>query len=120
MQGDRGLRVVNLMAATKSPDSNPLKAGSLDQTHDGVLLLQGRDPILVSGAKVNRGIKKVCAGLQSRISITEVVFIRTGDVNSDDVTTVSGKKRRHITDGFASPENPAHAIGHFSDPGKLR
>src|SRR5262249_599246 len=90
------------MASTKSPDSNPLKAGPLDQTDYGVLLLQGRDSILVSGAEVDRRIKKSCAGLQSRISVTEVVFIRAGDVNSDDVTTVSREKRRNITDAFAA------------------
>src|SRR5882672_5523748 len=59
MQCDRGLRIIDLMAATKSPDSNPLKAGSLDRTHDGVLLLQGRDSILVPSTNVNWRIKKV-------------------------------------------------------------
>src|SRR2546421_12306537 len=97
MQGDRGLRVVNLMAATKSPNSNPLEAGSLDQTHDGVLLLHGRDSILVPGTKVDWRIKKVRARLQSRISVTRVIFICAGDVNSDDATTVSREKRRNIT-----------------------
>ena len=102
MQRDRGLRVIDLMAATKSPDSNPLKAGSLDRTHDGVLLLQGRDSILVPGTNVNWRIKKVCAGLQFRISVTQVVFVRAGHVNSGDATTVSRKKRGNITNAFAS------------------
>src|SRR6266481_9264415 len=64
MQRDRGLRIIDLMAATKSPDSNPLKAGSLDRTHDGVLLLQSRDSILVPATNVNRCVEKICAGLQ--------------------------------------------------------
>ena len=39
MQRDRGLRVIDFVAATKSSDSNSLKASSLDRTHDSVLLL---------------------------------------------------------------------------------
>src|SRR5258708_37756791 len=118
MQRDRGLRAIDLMAATKIPDSNPLKAGSLNQTHDSVLLLHGRDSILVPGTKVDWGIKKVCAGLQSRISITQVVFIRAGDVNSDDVTTVSREKRRNITDGFAPPRKSCARHRPLLRPGK--
>src|SRR4029077_12919213 len=118
MQRNRGLSVVNLMAATKSPDSNPLKAGSLDQTHDGVLLLHGRDSILVPGTKVDWSIKKVRARLQSRISITQVIFICAGDVNSSDMTTVSSEKRRNITDPFASPGEPCACHGPLLRPGK--
>src|SRR2546430_4859886 len=47
---------------SKSSDSNPLKAGSLDRTHDGVLLLQGRDSILVPGTNVNWCVKKIWSG----------------------------------------------------------
>jgi len=48
MQRYRGLRVIDLMAATKVRDANPLKGRSLNQTHDSVLLLHGRDSILVA------------------------------------------------------------------------
>src|SRR5262249_17225599 len=90
----------------------------LDQTDDGVLLLQSRDSILVSGAEVDRGIKKICAGLQSRISVTEVVFIRAGDVKSNDVTAVSGEKRRNITYPFASPGKSCACHRPLLGPGK--
>ena len=88
VQRDRGLRTVHFMAAAKSSDSNPLKASSLDRTHDCVLLFQGRGSILVTGANVNRCVEKVCAGLQSRKSITQVVFVRACHVNPGDTTTV--------------------------------
>ena len=106
MQRDRGLRTIDLMATTKSSDSNPLKASSLDRTHDCVLLLQGRGSILVTGANVNRCVKKACAGLQSRKSVTQVVFVRARHVNSGDATTVFRKKRGNITNAFASPGEP--------------
>jgi hypothetical protein len=38
-QSNGSLRVIDFMAATESPDSNSFKAGSLDGTHDIVLLL---------------------------------------------------------------------------------
>jgi hypothetical protein len=69
------LRVIDLVLATENPDPNSLKASSLDHTCNGVLLLQGRHSILVSGTKVDWRIKKVCARLTSRISVTQVVFI---------------------------------------------
>src|SRR6266496_618320 len=106
MQRDRGLRTVDLMTATKSPDSNPLKACSLDHTHNGVLLLQRRDSVLVPGTKVDWRVKKVCAGLQSSISVTQVIFVRAGDINSDDMTMVSSEKRRNVTNAFSSPGEP--------------
>ena len=106
------------MAATKSSDSNPLKACSLDRTHDGVLLLQGRDSVLVPGTNVNWRIKKVCAWPQFRISVTQVVFIRAGHVNSDDATTVSCKKRRDITNAFASTREPCAGHRPLLRPGK--
>jgi len=70
------LRVIGLVLATEDPDSNSLKAGSLDHTCEGVLLLQGRDSLLVSGTKVDWRIKKVCARLKSRVSVTQMVFTR--------------------------------------------
>jgi hypothetical protein len=118
MQRDRGLRVIDLMLATKSSDSNPLKAGSLDRTHDGVLLLQGRDSILVPGTNVNWCVKKIWSGLQFRISVTQVVFIRAGNVNSGDATTVSRKKRGNITNAFASPGHPCAGNWPLLRPGK--
>src|SRR5438552_7125423 len=118
MQCDRCLCVIDLMAATKSPDSNPLKACSLDHTHNGVLLLLGCDSVLVPGTKVDWRIKKVCAGLQSRISVAQVVFIRTGDINSDDMAMVSSEKRRNVTNAFSSPGEPRACDRPLLRPGK--
>src|SRR5215470_11566428 len=103
MQRDRGLGVIDLMGAPKSPDSNALEAGSLDHSHDGVLLLHGRDSVLVSDTKVDWRIEEVCARLQFRISVTQVVFIRAGDVNSGDATAISRQKRGNITNALPSP-----------------
>ena len=118
MQRDRGLRTIDLMATAKSSDSNPLKASSLDRTHDCVLLLQGRGSILVTGANINWRVKKVCAGLQSRKSITQVVFVRARHVNSGDATTVFRKKRGNITNAFATPGKPCARQRPLLRPGK--
>ena len=118
MQRDRGLRIIDLMAATKSPNSNPLKACSFDHTDDGVLLLQGRDSVLVPGTKVDWRIKEVCAGPQPRISVTQVVFVRAGNVNSNDATTVFCKKRRDVTNAFASPGEACARHRPLLRPGK--
>ena len=118
MQRDRRLRTIDLMAATKSSDSNPLKASSLDRTHDRVLLFQGRGSILVTGANVNWRVEKVCAGLQSCKSITQVVFVRACHVNPGDTTTVFRKKRGNITNAFASPGEPCARQRPLLRPGK--
>jgi len=118
MQRDRSLRVIDLMAATKSPNSNPLKACSLDHTDDGVLLLQGSDSIFVPGTEVDWRIKKVCAWPQPRVSVTQVVFVRAGNVNPHDATTVSRKKRRDVTNAFASPGEACARLRPLLRPGK--
>jgi hypothetical protein len=118
MQRNRGLRIIDLMAATEGSDFNAVETSSLDQTQDSVLLLWRRHSIIVPGTNVNWRIKKVCAGLTSRISVTKVVFIRAGHVNSNDVTTVSHKKRRNITNAFTSPGKTCARHRPLLRPGK--
>ena len=47
MQRNRGLRIIDLMAAMEGSDSNSVETSSLDQTQDSVLLLWRRDSIIV-------------------------------------------------------------------------
>src|SRR6266550_602344 len=86
----------------ESSDPHSIEAGSLDRTGDGVLLLYRRDSIIVSGANVNWRAQKICAGLNPPVSIAQVVFICTGDVDAGDATAVPREQRRHVTNTFSS------------------
>src|SRR6266705_735768 len=86
----------------ESSDPHSIEAGSLDRTGDGVLLLYRRDSIIVSGADVNWRAQKICAGLDPPVSIAQVVFICTGDVDAGDATAVPREQRRHVTNTFSS------------------
>ena len=72
------MRVIDFMAATESPDSNSVKAGSFDGTDDGVLLLYGCDSIIVSSTNENWRTEKIRAGLEVLISLTQVLLVRAG------------------------------------------
>jgi hypothetical protein len=106
MQRDRGLRIIHFMTAVESPDSNSLEAGPFDGTYNIVLLFYRRNPIIPPRTNVDRRVQKTCPWLEPRISVTQVVFVRAGDVNSDDTTTVSREKRSNITNAFSSAGEP--------------
>jgi hypothetical protein len=66
------------------------------------LLLDSCDSIIVTGADVNWRIKKIPAGLDPRVSIAQVVFVCTGDVDTGNVTPILREQRRNVTNAFSS------------------
>src|SRR5947208_4410870 len=90
------------MAAMERPDSNALKPRSLHRTYDVVLLLHGGDSVIAAGADVNRRVKKACARANFRVSIAQVVFVGTGNVDSGHAATPLCKQRRDVTNALSA------------------
>src|SRR6184192_673101 len=74
--------------------------------------------IIAPRANVDRRVQKTRPGLEPCISITQVVFVRTGHVNSDDTTTVFREERRNIANPFSSPGEPCACNRPLLRPGK--
>src|SRR5262249_21339343 len=106
VQSDRGLSVIHFVTAIESPDSHSIEPGSLDRTGDGVLLLDRCDAIIMTGADVNWRIKKIRTRLDSRVSITQVVFVGAGDVDAGETTSVPREQRRNVTNTLSSSGKP--------------
>src|SRR5258708_5996691 len=88
-QSKGSLRVIDVMTAMEGSNSDSVETSSLDQTQDRVLLLWRRDSIVVPSTKINWRPEKICARLAPRVTIAQVVFVDTGQVNSNNSTTVS-------------------------------
>ena len=101
-QSDRSLPVIHFVPAMESPDSHSIETSSLNWTGDSVLLLDRCDSIIVTGADVNWSIKKISARLDPRVSIAQVVFVCTGDIDADKVTSILREQRRNVTNAFSS------------------
>jgi hypothetical protein len=107
------------MTAMKGSDSNSVETSSLDQTQDSVLLVWRRDSIIVSSTKINWRPEKIRARLAPGVSVAQVVFVDTGEVDSGDATTVSCEEGRNVTYAFASPGEPRARHRPLPRPGKL-
>src|SRR5262249_9887764 len=91
---------------------------SLHQTQGSVLLLCRRDSIIMPSTKINWCSEKIRARLAPGVSVAQVVFVDTCQVNSDYPTTVSCEKGRNVTSAFASPGESCACHGPILRPGK--
>src|SRR5262245_42420404 len=71
-----------------------------------VLLLYSCDSIIVTRADVNWRVQKIRAGLDPRVSIAQVVFVRTSHVDAGDATAILREQRRNVTNTFSSSREP--------------
>src|SRR6266581_1752053 len=117
-QSNRSLPVIHFVPAMESSDPHSIEAGSLDRTGDGVLLLYRRDSIIVSGADVNWRTKKIRAGLDTRVSIAQMVFVRTSHVDAGNATAIPREQRRNVANAFSSSRKPCTRHRPFVRAGK--
>src|ERR1700756_185251 len=60
----------------------------------------------MTGADVNGRVQKIRAGLDPRVSIAQVVFVRTSHVDAGNATAILRDQRRNVTNTFSSSGEP--------------
>ena len=82
------------------------------------MLLYRCDSIIVTGADVNWRIKKIRTGLNTRVSIAQVVFVRTSHIDAGNATAIPREQRRNVANAFSSSRKPRTRNRPFVRSGK--